>query len=247
MSINIGIIPARYSSKRLPGKLLKDLKGISVLERTWHQACKAETLDKVVIAAGDELIALASRDFGAKVVEVFNDYPSGTDRIARAVQILFPGKARPNVIVNIQGDEPLLNPQSIDSVVNALLYDKRFGVATCRTIIQTEEELNDPAAVKVVVDKNGKAMYFTRATVPHGWKNGNNCAYRHVGLYAFRWKVLSAYSELEECELERAEKLEQLRLLYHGIDISTVLVNEISPGVDTEADFVKVRNMISEL
>jgi 3-deoxy-manno-octulosonate cytidylyltransferase (CMP-KDO synthetase) len=207
----------------------------------------AETLDKVVIAAGDELIAVASRDFGAKVVEVYSDYPSGTDRIARAVEILFPGKSKPLVIVNIQGDEPLLNPQSIDSVVSAVLNDSRFDVATCRTIIQSVEELNDPAAVKVVVDNNGKALYFTRAAVPHGWDKDNNSAFRHVGLYAFRWKVLSAYSGFEECELERAEKLEQLRLMYHGIDIFTVLVKEKSPGVDTEADLVKVRNMISEI
>ena len=245
MSVSIGVIPARYWSSRLPGKLLKDLKGLSVLERTWRQACKAESLERIVIAAGDEMIARASRDFGAEVTEVYSDLPSGTDRIARAVEIMFPGRTKPKIIVNIQGDEPLLSPETIDAAVEALNADKKAGVATCIVEITSEAEFNDPAAVKVVVDKNGKALYFTRSAVPHGWEPGITGAFRHVGLYAFRWKALSMYTKLDKCELEGLEKLEQLRLLYHGIGIITVLVKEKSPSVDTEADFQQVGKMIT--
>lgn len=244
MALKLGIIPARYSSQRFPGKLLKQLKGYSVLERTWQQACKANSLDEVIIAAADERIAHASREFGANVIEVFDDLPSGTDRIAKAVKMLYPNQTKPNVVVNIQGDEPLIDPQTIDVVVQALSDDNSVEVATCATIIKSEVEYNDPAAVKVVVDKNGKALYFSRSMLPHGWVTGDKCAYRHVGLYAFTWNALSEFVRLESGELERLERLEQLRLLYHGIDIKTVLVGENSPGIDTEADFIIVESMI---
>lgn len=245
MGIKLGIIPARYSSQRLPGKLLKELKGYSVLERTWRQTCKAENLDRVIIAAADERIAQASKEFGAEVVEVFIDCPSGTDRIARAVELLFPGNQKPSVIVNIQGDEPLINPKTIDAVVELMLLDNSAEVVTCRTVINSDVELNDPAAVKVVVDKNGKALYFSRSAVPHGWVNGENCAFRHVGLYAFNWRTLMEYTKLKPCKLEKLESLEQLRLLYYGIEIKTILVDDISPGVDTAADLKRVESLIS--
>lgn len=243
----IGIIPARYWSTRLEGKLLQDIHGKSVLERTWRNACRAATLDRVVIAAGDDMIARAARDFGADVVEVYSDLPNGTDRTARAVRLLFPAGSKPKIVVNIQGDEPLLDPETVDAVVRRLLEDKTAGVATAVAPISSEEEYRDPGVVKVVTDVFGRALYFSRSPIPHGVLKSENTAFRHIGLYAFRRKVLEEFVALEPCDLEEIEKLEQLRLLYNGISIATVVVEDKSIGVDTTEDLEKAKKIVESL
>jgi len=237
----IGVIPARYASTRFPGKLLADLRGKPVLQWTWEQACKAESLDKVVIAAGDEKIANAAACFGAKVVEVFKDYASGSDRIADAVQQLEADGDVPEIVVNIQGDEPLLNPEHIDKAVARLQSDTEAGVATLIAPIEDEREFHERSLVKAVIDRQGYALYFSRAPIPFASEFIPGSAYKHIGLYVYRRQTLNDFIGWQTCELENIERLEQLRLLYYGVKIATVVVEASGVGVDTEEDLKRVR------
>lgn len=243
----VGIIPARFASTRLPGKLLMDIAGKSVLERTWLRARKINTLNKLFIAAGDETISEASKNFGAEVVECFGSFATGSDRIAYAVEKIYCGSSKPDIVVNIQGDEPLLNPETVDSVVKRLLTDREAGVATAITPITSMAEFLDPAAVKVAVDSNQRALYFSRSPIPAGWNHEDNQAFRHIGLYVYRLQVLLDFVRTPLCGVELIEKLEQLRLLYNGVKIATVLVEEIGIGIDTEKDLEHIRSMISKI
>lgn len=245
----IGVIPARFDSTRLPGKLLADLGGLSVLERTWSQALKAGTLDRVVIAAGDEHISIAARRFGAEVVEVFDDLPSGSDRIYRAVQIL-ETNGNPtefDIIVNIQGDEPFLDPTTIDRTVERLEIDREAQVATPASPIITPAEFADPTVVKVVMDSSEYAMYFSRSPIPYGWDGPDNpvhtekTTYHHIGLYAYRRSALSDFVKLSPSPHEKIERLEQLRLLYYGIKVAVVVVESAGIGIDTVEDLLNAR------
>ncbi len=242
----VGIIPARYASTRLPGKLLLDICGKSVLERTWLQACKANTIDKVLIAAGDEEISKAAKSFGAEVVECFGSFATGSDRIAFGVEQQYGERNYPDLIVNIQGDEPLLNPGTVDSVVNCLKNDQLAGVSTAITKISSKAEYLDPSAVKVVVDSKYRAMYFSRSPIPAGCEINTKTAFRHIGLYVYRSPVLLDFVKTPQSELEQIEKLEQLRLLYNGVDIATVLVDEIGIGIDTKEDLSIVRKILNQ-
>lgn len=240
----IGVIPARYASTRFPGKLLADLHGKPVLQWTWEWACKAESLDKVVIAAGDEKIASAAAGFGAEVVNVFKDYASGSDRIADAVQQLEAGGDSYEIVVNIQGDEPLLNPEHIDQAVKRLQSDTEAGVATLIAEIEDEHEFNEHSLVKAVIDKQGRALYFSRAPIPFTKEFTPGSAYKHIGLYVYRRQVLKDFIGWQACELENIERLEQLRLLYYGVKIATVIVEASGVGVDTEDDLERVKGLI---
>ncbi len=242
----IGIIPARFDSTRLPGKLLKDLAGQSVLERTWHRAQKASLIDRVVIAAGDKKIADAARQFGADVVEVFEDVPSGSDRIYRALAKLYPDVDKPDIVVNIQGDEPFLSPETVDEAVRKLTEDSGAGVATAITPISELEEFTDPAAVKVVTDGVDHAMYFSRSPIPYGWRAGAEGAFRHIGLYVYRTEALELFVRNDPCWQEILEKLEQLRLLNLGVKIAVILVYEWGMGIDTQGDLDKARALIEQ-
>ncbi|MDP8229180.1 MAG: manno-octulosonate cytidylyltransferase, partial [Candidatus Electryoneaceae bacterium] len=200
----IGVIPARFASTRLPGKLLADLGGQSVLERTWRKAKEAVTLDRIIIAAGDERISESAREFGGEVVEVFDDLQSGSDRIFRAVENLEKSSIGTvdddsvefNIIVNIQGDEPFLDPTTIDRTVERLQLDSKAQVATPAAPISTPEDFANPAVVKVVMDATEYAMYFSRSPIPYGWNSLYNSvhteitAYHHIGLYAYRRSAL---------------------------------------------------------
>ncbi|NQT34987.1 3-deoxy-manno-octulosonate cytidylyltransferase [bacterium] len=241
----IGLIPARYASTRFPGKLLADLNGKPVLQWTWEKACEAESLDRVIIASGDEKITVAARDFGAEVIDVFEDCASGSDRIARALHQLEDDGERFDIVVNIQGDEPLLDPATIDKVVERLLSDPEAGVATSATPIRTEGEYRDSSVVKVVMDKSGRSLYFSRSPIPHGWNSREGVAYCHIGLYAFRRDVLIDFTNRLPCEIEKAERLEQLRLLHHGIEVVVVAVEESGIGIDTEEDLEMVKITLS--
>jgi 3-deoxy-manno-octulosonate cytidylyltransferase (CMP-KDO synthetase) len=237
----IGVIPARYASTRFPGKLLADLHGKPVLQWTWEQVCKAESIDKVVIAAGDEKIASAAAGFGADVVKVFKDYASGSDRIADAVQQLEVDGDSYAIVVNIQGDEPLLNPEHIDQAVGRLQSDPEAGVATLIALIENEREFNEQSLVKAVIDKQGHALYFSRAPIPFAKKFTPGSAYKHIGLYVYRRQALKDFIGWQACELENIERLEQLRLLYYGVKIATVIVEASGMGVDTEEDLERVK------
>jgi len=240
----VGAIPARYASTRFPGKLLADLHGRSVLERTWRRASRSASLDRLVIAAGDEVIASAARGFGAEVIELFQDFNSGSDRIAEAVRRLEDDAGRCDIVVNVQGDEPMLDPETVDKTVARLKDDPSAGAATPVTPIRSADEFNDPSAVKAVLDEAGRALYFSRAAVPRGWDGADRTAFRHIGLYAYRRNVLMDFAQQPPCRMELYERLEQLRLLYYGVKVAAVVVEDAGMGVDTEEGLERVRRLL---
>lgn len=243
-------IPARYASTRLPGKPLRLLAGRTLLEHVYRRALASGALD-VVIATDDQRIQAAAAGFGATVCMTSSEHLSGTDRLAEvATRYAWPDDA---VVVNVQGDEPQIPPALIRQAAMVLEANPAAGIATVCTRIGQPAELFDPNAVKVVRDRAGFALYFSRAPIPwdreifgkpetvsadllahHGW-------FRHIGLYAYRAAVLRAFPHLEPAPSERTEALEQLRALWHGIRIYVAeAVEAPPPGVDTEADLLRV-------
>ncbi len=238
-------IPARYASTRLPGKPLRAIAGRPMIEHVWRLAC-ASGADEVVIATDDARIKEAAESFGARAVMTRADHASGTDRLAELATTLgWPPEA---IVVNVQGDEPLLPPALIGATAGLLEARPDAGIATLAVPL-AEHELFDPNAVKVVCDAAGTALYFSRATIPwarDAFAAGSRAlpagiAYRrHVGLYAYRVATLRRYPQLAASPLEQAEALEQLRALWHGIPIAVLELPEAPPaGVDTEADLAR--------
>jgi 3-deoxy-manno-octulosonate cytidylyltransferase (CMP-KDO synthetase) len=237
----IGIIPARYASTRFPGKPLADIKGKSMLQRVYEQSKKSWMLDEVIVATDDERIAKHAKDFGAKVIMTRSDHPSGTDRCYEAYRLN--GK-RYDYIINVQGDEPFLDPKQIDELVE--ICDGRTEIATQMARCNSHEVLFDPAEVKIVMNGNREAIYFSRSVVPYlrnydpkEWHERFEY-YRHVGMYAFRSDVLEKLSKLKLSKLEKAESLEQLRWLEHGHKIRCVETEYESYCIDEPGDIEKV-------
>jgi 3-deoxy-manno-octulosonate cytidylyltransferase (CMP-KDO synthetase) len=236
------IVPARYASSRFPGKPLADLGGRPMVARVCEQAAKSGAA-AVHVATDDERIAAALRKLGHSALMTRADHPSGTDRIAQAAQIL--KLEDEDVVVNVQGDEPLISPRLISQVALALEQQRDASVATACHAIHDEASLASPNVVKVVLDAKGYALYFSRSRIPYPREPGATC-YRHAGIYAYRVGFLSKFSSLEESPLEKTEALEQLRVLWHGYRIAvTVSETEIPPGVDTPQDLEAVRRMLS--
>lgn len=244
-------IPARYASTRLPGKPLLALAGRPMIEHVWRLAC-ASGAREVVIATDDERIRAAAAGFGAEVVMTRADHASGTDRLAEvAEQRGWPDDA---IVVNVQGDEPLLPPALIRQTAAALAADPQAGIATLAAPLAAHE-LFDPNAVKVVCAADGRALYFSRATIP--WDRDRFARgarapdpalpyRRHIGLYAYRAGVLRAYPQLAPSPLERAEALEQLRALWHGIVIRVLDTDPAPPaGVDTAEDLARAEAVLA--
>jgi len=238
----IGIIPARWGATRFEGKVLADINGKPMIQRVWEQAKKSQSLDEVLVACDDERIYKAAEEFGAKAIMTSKDHASGTDRIAEAVTSL-----AVDIVVNIQGDEPLIQPSVIDDLANALSADEECQMATVVKVIDDEQELNDPNVVKVVIDQKGYALYFSRSTVPFirdNKKSGDLNFYKHLGLYAYKKKFLLGYKDLPASQLELSEKLEQLRALEAGYRIKTVITKEDTVSVDTPEDLERVKQLI---
>ncbi|QEP42814.1 3-deoxy-manno-octulosonate cytidylyltransferase [Ectothiorhodospiraceae bacterium BW-2] len=246
------IIPARYLSSRLPGKPLLDIGGQTMLERVYRQAI-ASGATSVAIATDDDRIGAAMRILGATVVMTSVKHQSGTDRIAEAAKKL---QLRDNaIVVNVQGDEPLIPPALIRQCAELLHRQSGAVVATLATPIVTAGELQDPNVVKVVVRGDGMALYFSRAVVP--WRREAFAAngvkpdtalphLRHLGIYAYRVGFLKRFSALSPAAIEQAEALEQLRILWHGEQIAvTKAIEAPPPGVDTEADLEQVRRVVA--
>jgi 3-deoxy-manno-octulosonate cytidylyltransferase (CMP-KDO synthetase) len=246
------LIPARYASTRLPGKPLLDIGGKPMLQRVYEQAV-ASGAASVVIATDDARIEAAACDFGAAVCMTSPEHSSGSERLAEAVTLL--GYGDDEIVVNLQGDEPLMPPQLLRQVADNLAIHSRAEVSTLCTRIHTAAELFDPHAVKVVMDREGMALYFSRAVIP--WDRdafavtteelpAQALHYRHLGLYAYRVGFLRRYVTMEPCALERMEVLEQLRVLWHGagIHIAEAAVPP-APGVDTPDDLERVRRVIA--
>jgi len=233
------VIPARYGSTRLPGKPLLKLKGKPLIQYTYEQAVRSP-VDRVIVATDDERVLECVKSFGGEAVMTSLDHPSGTDRVAEVARGL-----DVEVIVNLQCDEPLIEPRHIGQLLPPF-HEEEVEMATLIAPL-TEDEWRDPNVVKAVVDRRGYALYFSRAPIPFsregsGVKEGLH--WRHVGIYAYRRDFLLRLSSLPPSPLEEEEKLEQLRALEHGFKIFTVLTDYRAPGVDTEEDLRRVLSLL---
>lgn len=238
----IVVIPARFGSSRLPGKPLADIGGRPMVAWVYEKALQSGA-DSVLIATDDERIVAACQDFHAPVELTAAHHESGTDRIAELAERL--GWAEDQIVVNVQGDEPLLPPSLISQVAGMLSQDLDAALATLATPIQSHEEWQDKNLARVIIDRNGRALYFSRAPIPWPREGGTPPALRHVGLYAYRVHALMKIAASPPCELERLERLEQLRALWLGMKIIVAEACEVPPrGVDTEADLDAVRRQL---
>ncbi|MEM9352913.1 MAG: 3-deoxy-manno-octulosonate cytidylyltransferase [Planctomycetota bacterium] len=236
------VIPARRRSQRLPGKMLLRETGRTVVQHTYEAACRAELPDAVVVATDDAEIADEARGFGAPVVMTNPDCPSGTDRVAEAV-----GKMpAAELVVNLQGDEPEIDPCAIDRLIESLRESPESSMATLAAPIRERAKLFDPSCVKVVFDESGKAIYFSRSPVPHPreWHDKLLTAeppafFQHIGVYAYRRELLLGLSKLPVGRLEKLEKLEQLRVLESGRTIEVVEIDHAVAGIDTPEDYAE--------
>jgi 3-deoxy-manno-octulosonate cytidylyltransferase (CMP-KDO synthetase) len=231
----LGVIPARFTSSRFPGKSLAIIAGKPMLQHVYERASQARYLSKLIVATDDERIYKTARSFGAPVVMTRADHLSGTDRVAEAAS-----GDHASVIVNIQGDEPLIDPTAIDAAALALLDDPDVPMATLKKAIEDRREINDPNVVKVVTNLAGDAIYFSRCPIPFSRDDGRAVHYKHLGLYVYRREFLLAYSGLPVGPLERMERLEQLRALENGHRVRVVETEYESLGVDTPEDLERV-------
>lgn len=244
MSFHV-VIPARYASMRLPGKPLVDLCGKPMLERVHERACASEA-STVVIATDDQRIADAAYNFADYVAMTSQAHQSGTDRLAEVAEQM--AWADHDIVVNVQGDEPLIPPAVINQVAASLQRYAEASIATLCTSLQLDE-IDNPNAVKVVRDNDGFAMYFSRAPIPWARDDGGgaaHAAYRHLGIYAYRVGALKRFAEIEPAQIERIEGLEQLRALATGMRIHCAVADELpGPGVDTPEDAERVRSILA--
>ena len=248
----IAVIPARFASARLPGKPLAEIAGRPMVAHVWQRACESRA-GRVVVATDDARIEAAMVAEGAEVVMTRADHPSGTDRLAEVAERL--GLADDAVLVNVQGDEPLIPPALVDQVAERLFDDPGASIATLAEPISDVETLFNPNVVKVVRALSGRALYFSRAPIP--WDRDAFSAQpelletdawlRHIGLYAYRAGFLAEYRDWVPSPLERLEHLEQLRALHHGHGIQVALAREPHPaGVDTAEDLARVRSLLAQ-
>lgn len=246
------IIPARYASSRLPGKPLQDIAGKPMIQHVYERASQSKA-DSVIVATDDERIQEAVRAFGGEVCMTSAEHTQGTDRIAEVVGKY--GFADEELVVNVQGDEPLIPPELIKQTADDLARHDDASISTIATPIHTAAELFDPHVVKVVMDRDDYALYFSRAVIP--WDRdafsvtteelpAQAVHYRHIGIYGYRCGFLKRYSELAPAPIERMESLEQLRAMWHGDRIHVSVVEEPpGHGVDTEADLERVRGLLA--
>jgi len=244
----IGIIPARYDSQRLPGKPLVDINGKPLIYHVWKAAKQSKFLNKILIATDDKRIEKVCRQFNAECVMTSNDIKSGSDRIIQALQSL---NEFYDYIVNIQGDEPLITGQLIDSLILKTI-DTQADVGTIISKINDKDELFNPSVVKIVIDDNDFALYFSRSPIPfirdiseEQWLAAHTF-YKHIGIYCYNNQSLLKFGKLPQSDLEKAEKLEQLRLMQAGAKYISLKTNIPLYGVDTKEDLEKVRKIMKE-
>ena len=236
------LIPARYASTRFPGKPLAEIGGTPMVVRVCERAARSGAAS-VQVATDDERIAAAVRAHGHPAIMTRADHASGTDRLAEAARKL--GLKDSEIVVNVQGDEPLISPRLIAQVASILASKKKASVSTACHAVHDEASLASPNVVKVVLDADGYALYFSRSRIPYPREAGARC-YRHAGIYGYRVGFLKEYARLRPSPLEKSEALEQLRALWHGHRIAVaVSKTEIPPGVDTPQDLEAVRKMVS--
>ncbi|MBY0358012.1 MAG: 3-deoxy-manno-octulosonate cytidylyltransferase [Candidatus Obscuribacterales bacterium] len=236
------IIPARYQSTRFPGKPLVDICGMTMIERVYTQAKKAKLVDQVIVATDDQRIFDVVRSFGGDVLMTRADHANGSERLAEVAANM----AELEIIVNVQGDEPLIDPLTIDAAIRPLLENEQLEMSTLASEIKDQSEIESATVVKVVTDKAGCALYFSRSPIPFYRDLSEGGKYfGHIGLYVYRRQTLLALSALKPTPLELAENLEQLRALEHGIKIRVVQVAGRSPAVDKPEDLAAVEKALS--
>ena len=243
----LAVLPARFASTRFPGKMLTPIAGKPLIWHTYMRTCQATLVTDVIVATDDVRIREALEPFGAKVMMTRDDHSSGTDRIAEVASA-----SDADIIVNVQGDEALIDPHTIDDTIRPLLDDPTVPMATARRLISDPTEVADPSIVKVVCDRRGRALYFSRWPIPairdadHLGREGGTppCHWQHIGIYVFRRDFLMQYAAWEPTPLEGLEKLEQLRVLEHGHAIAVVDTEYQSIGVDTPEDVARVEAIL---
>ena len=239
----IGIIPARWKASRFEGKILAMIAGKPLIQHVWERAKESHLLEDLIIATDSEKVIKAAESFGGKAVYTSKDQPSGTDRIAEVVNPI-----EVEIIVNIQGDEPLMHYSMIDGLVRALDEEKSTPMATVIKKISDKSELENPNVVKVAVDKDGYALYFSRYPIPYLRDNDkSHVFYKHIGIYAYTKDFVFTYTNLPRSPLEDAEKLEQLRVLENGYRIKTIETDYDTIGVDTPEDLKKAEEAIKNV
>jgi 3-deoxy-manno-octulosonate cytidylyltransferase (CMP-KDO synthetase) len=239
----VGIIPARYASTRFPGKLLKLLLGKSVLQRTYERACGSKVLDRIIIATDDQRIYDHASAFCPHVVMTSKNCATGTDRLAEVVENTTLCDDA-SIIVNVQGDEPCLNPLVIDAISQRLQEDPTASMSTAVVKLKNREEALPTSLVKCVMDQNSNALYFSRSPIPFLQKDITTTYYGHLGIYAFRKDFILKYHTLPATPLQIAEDLEQLKVLEHGYHIKVAIVDDVALGVDTPEDLKKVEEIL---
>jgi 3-deoxy-manno-octulosonate cytidylyltransferase (CMP-KDO synthetase) len=245
MSRVLAVIPARYASTRLPGKVLAEVAGKPLVWHVYVRARKARSVDEVLVATDDRRVVDVLRRLGVPVMLTGAHHTTGTDRLAEVAR-----HHEAEIVVNVQGDEPLIDPDTIDATVRPLLHDPQLGMATARHRITDTDRVTDPGVVKVVCDQGGRAIYFSRSPIPYVREKADTAGstaiyWQHVGLYAYRRAFLLKFAELPPTPLEQAEKLEQLRALECGFPIAVVETRHESLGVDTPEDLERVRSMLT--
>ncbi|WP_294946003.1 3-deoxy-manno-octulosonate cytidylyltransferase [Sulfurivirga sp.] len=243
----VAFIPARFASSRLPGKPLEKIAGKMLIQHVYERVAAAHNLDAAYIATDSEDIAAAARGFGAEVIMTPENVTCGTDRIARAADVV--GLADDDIVVNVQGDQPLVATESIEAVVSPFLaadYDGSFEMTTLSYRIRNREEITSPKDVKVVCDAQGYALYFSRATIPWGrddFEHGEH--FKHLGVYAYTKRFVDTFAHLPVGRLERLEMLEQLRALEFGYRIKVVETDHDSPEVDEPEDLRRIEVLLT--
>ena len=239
----IAVIPARLNSTRLPKKLLRDLHGKTLIRRTYEASLDSKLFDDVLVVTNSNEIVNELKSHQINYLFDSNEYESGTDRVAAIAS-----EINADVIINIQGDEPFINANTIQSIINLFSSDKEseIGVVSVMTPIINDEELENPNNVKVFTDSSNNAIYFSRYPIPFKGNINTSKAYKHVGIYAFRKQFLMKFAELEVGDMESSEKIEALRLIENNIKIKMIKSDEIFIGIDTEEDIQKAIKFFSE-
>lgn len=238
----VGVIPARYRSTRFPGKALATLSGRPLIQHVYDRSVLARSLERVIVATDDQRILDAVKGFGGEALLTSPEHHSGTDRLAEVARRL-----EAEIYVNIQGDEPLVEPQNIDALVAALQADGKVDVATLKEPIDDDEDRGNPNVVKVVTDARGDALYFSRAPIPYAREGRAAGSFRHVGLYAFRRRALLDFAAAPPSPLETSEQLEQLRVLEMGRRIHVLRARGRSVSVDTPEDLKRAQRLLDDV
>lgn len=237
------VIPARFASTRLPGKPLADIAGKPMIVRVYQQATKARRLSGVIAAVDDERVYEAVVSNGGKAMMTAKDHPTGTDRLAEVAA----AHPEAELIINVQGDEPMIEPAIIDELAAAFDDDPDLQMATVKSPMESQADINNPNNVKVVTDKNGYALYFSRSPLPYFRENTGMTVYKHIGIYAYKRDFLLEYAKMMPTQLEQTESLEQLRALENGYKIKVIETDYHFVGVDTPEDLSAVNAAYQKL